>query len=253
MKVKPMIFNTEMVKAILAGKKTVTRRPINVQPSGDDHKALFIVDSTDKKEVGKIKWFDGDSTYGNPIKKTCEIGDLIYVRETFAALGHNDYQQVSPRNITEIHEYRYKASERESIANCKDHEVRGYKWVPSIHMPRYASRLTLKVTDVRIERAQDISEEQAEREGVISTEDYGELAGEENLFDCPECQGFQVHGYIGYNGGVGETDCFTCDTAVKRFGILWDSIYQNWDKNPYVWVIEFEVIHQNVDKCLELL
>lgn len=213
MKVKPMIFNTEMVKAILAGKKTVTRRPMNPQPedSGLGYKwfpsnivqSMVQIDNFKEDKEDYLKGF---------IAHVCPIackGDLIYVRETFAALGHNDYQQVNPRCITDIHEFRYKASEREALANCKDHEVRGYKWVPSIHMPRHASRLTLKVTDVRIEQVQDISEEQAKKEG------------------CSNFPSYRGH-----------------------FEEIWDSIYQNWKENPYVWVIEFEVIHKNVDKYL---
>lgn len=175
MKVKPMIFNAEMVKALIDGRKTVTRRPWK----GNSH-------------------------------KPCNTGDLLYVRETFAALGHNDYQEVSPLNTSDIHEFRYKASERESIANFADWEVRGYRWRPSIHMPRHASRITLKVNDVRIEKLNDLrkSNEQVKKEGF------------ENW---------------------------------PQFKHVWESIYGQSKPNDYVWVIEFEVIHQNVDKYLSSL
>lgn len=92
-------------------------------------------------------------------------------------------------------------------------------------MPRAASRLTLKVTDVRIERVQDITEEQAIKEGMPTDE---------------ECQRMAIESGLGW---YQKPDIW--------FKNLWDSIYGNWHQNPYVWVIEFEVIHQNVDKYLE--
>ncbi|EPU4808149.1 hypothetical protein ACVXC9_002907 [Vibrio cholerae] len=251
MKVVPMIFNTDMVKALMAGDKVVTRRPVSPQPEPSD----YGYDWWPSKKFGSMVQVSGfekiDCDYKRDLveemsRDACpiaNIGDLIYVRETFRLFNHSDECGCSdycscPPSGTPVY-----------FATCGgDSES---KWKPSIHMPRTASRLTLKVTDVRIERVQDITEDQAEKEGVISNEKYGDLAGEENLFNCPKCEGFQVHGYIGYGGGVAEGDCETCNTAVKRFGLLWDSIYQNWNQNPYVWVIEFEVIHQNVDKYLE--
>lgn len=239
MKVKPMIFNTEMVKAILAGKKTVTRRP--AKNLSFSERMGFAVG-----EFAYGLGFDLRETMNNCIKSKsakcpAQIGDLIYVRETWREFSNTDECGCSdhclcPPSGTPLY-----------FATHDDGES---KWKPSIHMPRKHSRLTLKVTDVRIERVQDISEEQAEKEGVISNEEYNDRAGEENLFNCHKCDGFQVHGCIAYGGGVAECDCNACETAVKRFGLLWDSIYQNWKENPYVWVIEFEVIHKNVDKYL---
>ncbi|NGZ18007.1 morphogenetic protein [Vibrio aestuarianus] len=199
MKHVPMIFNTAMVKALLDGRKTVTRRPLNKSVK------LKLQDAEQAEEIHSIT---------EPLDKSyvldfapVKVGDLIWVRETFVALGHNDYEEVSPRNRSDIHEFRYKASELDSLANENDWEVRGYHWRPSIHMPRYASRLTLKVTDVRIERVQEITPKQAVKEG--------------------------------FNDWTG-------------FAFTWSSIYLNqglgWGKNPYVWVIEFEVINQNVTK-----
>lgn len=210
MKVKPMIFNTEMVKALLDGRKTVTRRPLDQQPSSEKDFPFRCISSTEKKDNGRLFWANENRTTSPAIKEVCNVGDLLYVRETFAALGHNDYQEVSPRNTSDIHEFRYKASERDSIANCADWEVRGYHWRPSIHMPRHASRITLKVTDVRIEKLNDLrkSDEQVKKEGF------------ENW---------------------------------PQFKHVWESIYGQSKPNDYVWVIEFEVIHQNVDKYLSSL
>ncbi|WP_070964836.1 ASCH domain-containing protein [Vibrio sonorensis] len=216
MKEVPMIFNTDMVKALLDGRKLVTRRPLTIPECWElhDRKLSKITSSHPKKgRWGALirKGIGTDFPQSNLVAAPCFVGDLIWVRETFAALGHNDYEQVNPNNLSSIHEYRYKASERDSIANCKDHEVRGYKWVPSIHMPKTASRLTLKVTDVRIERVQDITEEQAEKEGM-------EPARPSSLW-------------------------YPYRTS---FMDVWDDIYSNWNQNPYVWVIEFEVIHKNI-------
>lgn len=203
MKAIPMLFQTELVRALLEGRKTVTRRPAKTSYERGMNGPV-IRGKNGEVSVLNFAPIAGLCPFGN-------VGDLIYVRETFAALGHNDYQQVSPHQITEIHEYRYKASERESIANCQDHEIRGYKWVPSIHMPKHASRLTLKVTNVRIERVQKITVDQAIKEGI-----------NHHSMNCPKAE----------------------------FGQLWNDIYNNWDQNPYVWVIEFEVIHKNVDQVI---
>ncbi|MDG2757447.1 ASCH domain-containing protein [Vibrio parahaemolyticus] len=212
MKTVPMLFQTDLVRALLDGRKTVTRRPLEVTPGWEikDRKPTKITSSHPKKG----KWgalirkgtFD-DKYQHDLVAAPCFVDDLIYVRETFAALGHNDYQQVNPRNISEIHEYRYKASERESIANCQDHEVRGYKWVPSIHMPRHASRLTLKVTDVRIEAMKELRQnpEQVIREGFGS---------------------------------------------FPQFRHTWREIYGQCEPDDLVWVIEFEVIHKNVEQVI---
>ncbi len=205
MKAVPMIFNTEMVQALLDDLKGVTRRP--AKNLSFSQRVGFIVG-----EIAFGLGMDIRETMMNCInskRSGCPVrkGDLIYVRETFATLGHNDYQEVSPRNRSDIHEVRFKASERDTIANCPDWEVRGYHWRPSIHMPRWASRLTLKVTDVRIETLNDLrkNKEQIRKEGFESW---------------------------------------------PQFKHVWKSIYGQSHPNDYVWVIEFEVIHKNVDEVL---
>lgn len=235
MKVVPMIFNTDMVKALMAGDKVVTRRPVNKKYSeyikfigssdltcenleflglmydtwqGDNDKMRgpeYLVYCTEYPEEGVIPIGQG----------VARKGDLIYVRETFRLFNHSDECGCSdycscPPSGTPVY-----------FATCGgDSES---KWKPSIHMPRAASRLTLKVTDVRIERVQDITEEQAIKEGINK---HHQLPA----FKSP----------IGYH-----------TSPVYAFEELWNSIYGNWEENPYVWVIEFEVIHQNVDKYLE--
>ncbi|ENM5750388.1 hypothetical protein V4V53_002135 [Vibrio mimicus] len=223
MKVVPMIFNTDMVKALMAGDKVVTRRPVYPQPEPSD----YGYDWWPSKKFGSMVQVSGfekiDCDYKRDLveemaRDACpiaNIGDLIYVRETFRLFNHSDECGCSdycscPPSGTPVY-----------FANCGgDSES---KWKPSIHMPRAASRLTLKVTNVRIERVQDITEEQAIKEGINK---HNQLPA----FKSP----------IGYH-----------TSPVYAFEELWNSIYGNWEENPYVWVIEFEVIHQNVDKYLE--
>lgn len=205
MKVVPMIFNTEMVKALLDGRKSVTRRPVSPKPTPAERG----YDWWPSKKFESIKEMVSDAC---PI---ASIGDLIYVRETFRLFNHSDECGCSdycscPPSGTPVY-----------FATCgSDSES---KWKPSIHMPRTASRLTLKVTNVRIERVQDISEEEAIKEGINK---HHQLPA----FKSP----------IGYH-----------TSPAYAYEELWNSIYGNWDENPYVWAIEFKVIHQNVDEYLE--
>ncbi|HGS4994565.1 TPA: hypothetical protein ACMDP7_001716 [Vibrio cholerae] len=220
MKVVPMIFNTDMVKALMAGDKVVTRRPLIIHEGWElkDIKLTKITSSHPKKgkwgALIRQETFD-DKYQHDIITAPCFVDDLIYVRETFRLFNHSDECGCSdycacPPSGTPVY-----------FATCGDDSES--KWKPSIHMPRTASRLTLKVTDVRIERVQDITEEQAIIEGINK---HHQLPA----FKSP----------IGYH-----------TSPVYAFEELWNSIYGNWEENPYVWVIEFEVIHQNVDKYLE--
>lgn len=207
MKVVPMIFNTDMVKALMAGDKRVTRRPVKIDYERGMNGPV-VRGRNGEVSVLSFAPIAGLCPFGN-------FGDLIYVRETFRLFNHSDECGCSdycscPPSGTPVY-----------FATCGgDSES---KWKPSIHMPRTASRLTLKVTDVRIERVQDITEEQAIKEGINKHHQLPALKSP-----------------IGYH-----------TSPVYAFEELWNSIYGNWEENPYVWVIEFEVIHQNVDKYLE--
>tara|TARA_Y100000034_G_scaffold131710_1_gene193054 strand:- start:625 stop:1254 length:630 start_codon:yes stop_codon:yes gene_type:complete len=206
MKVKPMIFNTDMVRALMDGKKTQTRRPINPQPSPEKNWKGWVVESSDRKNEGCASWADGEgclmrnSIYAKP---PCGKGDLIYVRETFGYL--------KPMDFGESADITFKADGHYSLKT----------WKPSIHMPREFSRATLEVTGVRVERVQDISKSDAIAEG----------------FQLPPVEGQE----------------FTIG-ARTNFRHAWQQIYgKSWDRNDWVWVIDFEVIHQNVDDYLKSL
>lgn len=121
-----------------------------------------------------------------------------------------------------------------------DSELKG-QYRPSIHMPRWASRITLEVTGVRVERLQEITEEDAIAEGFSPTDESPEW--------CPECGGQGV--VAGWSGSVSgnsiqqtENDCVTCSTAIGRFRALWYKINGagSWESNPWVWIVEFKRI-----------
>lgn len=207
-----MIFNGEMVRAILGGRKTQTRRPIK-------WKQTRFTEIGEREDRSKWPWSE-DAENACDFWHPCPfgaVGDRIWVRETFAALAPGSYEQVKPQEGC-CHYLRYAATDR--LAKL-DADVRGYKWVPSIHMPRWASRILLEITDVRIERLNDISQEDAQSEGM-------ELTGWRPTYSDPD------------SGGD------TC-TPYDNFAALWESIYGagSWMANSWVWVIEFKRIEED--------
>ena len=184
MAIKPILFNTEMVRAILDGRKTCTRRtlkhPFIVHPNG---------------YITKPRGNENLCPYDSPYQR----GDILYVRETWKN-APNGY-------------YYYENWQRDDIADVT-------KWKPSIHMPKEAARIWLKVTDVRVERLQEITEEGAKKEGAI--DNRGFIHSPDNEYDS-------VH------------------TAREYFTEIWDSTIKKseldrygWQANPWVWVISFE-------------
>ena len=212
MAIKPILFNTEMVRAILDGRKSCTRRLVKPQPDEKHTYPLgFVTDSTEKRYVGCFGF--GIDEYGGSIQYVkppygYAPGDILYVRETWCDDRQFTHDSTPGR-------YFYKASESGN-----------FKWKPSIHMPKEAARIWLKVTDVRVERLQDITPKDAENEGVG------------NLF-------YEDIGYSEKNYGT-EVDP-EYGIAKEQFAWLWDSTIKKsdidrygWDANPWVWVIEFE-------------
>lgn len=193
MAIKPILFNTEMVRAILDGRKTCTRRLVRFLPGENPQWTGYIRDG--------LMLYNGRN---DPciIKVPYQPGDTLYVRETWCGLPVNEAGHMRGHTI-----YYYKA----------DGELRpkGWRgtWHPSIHMPKEAARIWLKVTDVRVERLQEITSEQICREGV-EVEYPHVLNGEEKRY---------------------------------AFSRLWDSTIKKsdldrygWNASPWVWVIEFE-------------
>lgn len=199
---KPILFSTEMVQAILAGKKIQTRRIINPQPKEG------VITSDDWNEIywtSKIKIQDNPDRFEitETFKPKYQTGDILWVRETW-------FKTASP-NLNGA--YFYKASLESSWV---------FKWKPSIHMPKETARIFLKVTNVRCERLQEISEGDSISEGV-------------ELFDTNRYKDYEDK----KSSGVRK--------ARVSFATLWDSINAKkhpWESNPWVWLYDFERIEK---------
>lgn len=220
MKERPILFSAPMVRAILAGTKTQTRRAAKPQ--------LSEVQWIEERESGFFLCADGQPTCCTGVWETHEYalqapihcpygqsGDRLWVRETWAGQKHRPLSQGA---------LFYRATDGE---HCCGKQLplswveREPRWRPSIHMPRWASRITLEVTGVRVERLQDISEADCIAEGAPGG--HGAIPG---------------YGYAA--------------TPSEHYRDIWTSINgaESWDANPWVWVIEFQRIAgaQEVDR-----
>lgn len=202
---RPILFSGPMVRALLAGTKTQTRRLVKGDKPGQP---------LDWLDAGLLPVFVSDPDnhlcpYGAP-------GDLLIVREQFS--GPHYCSGEPPRDWGHDSEIWYWAD-----GDPEDGEWSKPK--PSIHMPRWASRLTLEVTEVRVERLQDISEADAKAEGCERAITLGELI---------------------------DHQCTTGATYRLGYSALWDQINGDgaWEANPWVWAVSFRVHKQNVDQFL---
>ena len=197
-KILPILFNTEAVQAILSGRKTCARRVIK--------DAVKENQEINKNGKGEFELYDITSRCSIPkgkiYKPPYQPGDILYVRETWCDDRQFTHASTAGR-------YFYKASE-----NGK------FKWKPSIHMPKEIARIWLKVTDVRVERLQDIDENGAESEGAMDNRGF---------IHSPDDEYDRIH------------------TAKEHFIEIWNSTIKKseldkygWSANPWVWVIEFE-------------
>lgn len=195
MAIKPILFNTEMVRAILDGRKTCTRRICKdaneyTVPDMDfynaDRRTYAVHNFADKEQMEQL----------STAERTCPIcpGDLLYVRETWC----KGYLMNAKER------YYYKADDNDFLCT----------WHPSIHMPKEAARIWLKVTDVRVERLQEITPQGAWKEGARCS----------CLHPVPDCAGNKTAFVNIWNSTIkkDDLDCY------------------GWDANPWVWVIEFE-------------
>lgn len=217
-KERGMIFNDEMVRALLDGRKTQTRRIMKNQPAGDYPDTPALV-----RNVGPgFQWY---GSYGESSIFNCPfgaVGDRIWVRETFQGplvseelfeeyLAHSEKFE-TPQYC----EYAADGGAKPEYCDLNDNLRHG--WRPSIHMPRWASRILLEITGVRVERLNDISEEDAQAEGVKKLR-----GGYWKHYQPNEWTQFQL-------------------SARGSFATLWNFIYGEggWWANPWVWVIEFK-------------
>lgn len=218
-RIRPILFNTGMVRAILDGRKTATRRIINPQPGkGQDHKPGICI-AGDKREVGKyvfgINGQGGSLLYVRP---PCQAGDILYVRETWAYV----YDMSDADHIIEdTGRYIYYADDPMPFTSWVDPDTGEHRekmpWRPSIHMPRAAARLWLKVKSVKAENLQEMTLDDFLKEGVVIRPE---------AFNDPE------------NAYMQARDAFIA---------IWDSTVSGgqqalygWDANPWVWAIEFD-------------
>lgn len=205
---KPILFNTEMVRAILAGRKTVTRRL--VKPRYREGEAGFYV--VTEKYTGDFRYIEtydeDESGTDRRINPPCFPGDILYVRETWG-----DYRECEEDGEGLYYLYRADYPDGATTYQYPDGMTCELpKWHPSIHMPKEAARIFLRVTDVRVERLQEITEVGARNEGAELIQ--------------------SARGLWSYRKGF-ET---IWNSTLKHM----DHIRYGWTANPWVWVIEFE-------------
>ena len=231
----PILLNSKMVRVTLNGTKTQTRRMIKPQP---DHRHRRI-----DFEQGVLKESSQIGGCWNVVRKTkpkYQVGDLLYVRETWrvsfvypenSQYGHRIgimYHGV-PRGETKCFETQDDS--------CKSWAMKSYDkpglWRPSIHMPKWAARIWLEVVAVRVERLQDINEADCMAEGIR------EVTKDDSVFK-----------YCIYDKGDYSKVPWSemPRSPIPVFKNLWNSIYKNWDKNPWVWVYEFKRIDKTKSK-----
>lgn len=203
-KERPILFSTPMVKAIISLIKTMTRRTkgleaINKNPNDwafnwFDYKVGYCFNQKSTLTPDRI----ADKTFNQVVIK-CPyglVGDLLWVRETWC------------RSLDEDGDYLYRATEPDA-----DDGDGGSPWKPSIHMPKAAARIWLKITDIKVERLQDISEDNVKREGA--------------------------------GGNVRQMSLYGANSEQRSFESLWKSINgtHSWNQNPWVWVVSFEKVN----------
>ncbi|MED5693127.1 hypothetical protein [Enterobacter hormaechei] len=247
MKERGMIFNGEMVRAILDGRKTQTRRIMKVQPQPCNHANWPDYSPDSQWKSYPNGWCCAVCANGTTIDHrhhakgiNCPfgaVGDHIWVREAFQG------PLVSEELLEEYRAYPEKFENPEYCEYAADGEPRPeycdlddnlrHGWRPSIHMPRWASRIMLEITDVRVERLQDISEEDAKAEGLAEITKDGSLF----KFGIPDRDGYPGADDNGWPWTEWERN------PVDAYCKLWQSIYgeESWQANPWVWVIEFKV------------
>lgn len=194
MKERPILFSSEMVRAIMEGRKTQTRRVVKPQPlTSDGMIARAIPEWYYPREFAKF------CPYGQP-------GDRLWVRETWAT--EYSYNGTNPSSLSKGNQLWFKATKESWDETCISELYQRGNTRPSIFMPRWASRITLEIVSIRVERVQEITDDHAIQEGVDRTNSS----------------------IVGY--------------PRTRFQKLWDSLNAkrgySWESNPWVWVIEFK-------------
>jgi hypothetical protein len=199
----PILFSSTMVQAIIAGRKTMTRRIVKPQPIDNtevdgnffhgNHKGYVKVD-------GHPNW---QKQFAHEFANW-KVGDILWVREAFSPVKANNFNGGKSTLFK---------------ADVAENKFDGYKWKPSIHMPKEAARIWLEVTEVRVERLHDITEEDAIAEGVEKLNNW-------------------------WKDYTSDQDAYDMQTAMCSFDSLWKKINgeESWNENPWVWVVSFKVL-----------
>lgn len=213
---KPILFNTEMVKAILEGRKTSTRRITKFRPYTSLNETNGDFEICESETQNFFRCLD-DFIEWAIVKCRYKVGDILYVRETWC-----QSTEIAPNYGKQ--KYHYKASLDDFICQAPEGFI---KWKPSIHMPKFAARIFLKVTDIKVQMLQDITEDEAQQEG-IDPEVAIEYSNWRPTFYDPD------------SGGE--------PNYREAFKDLWNKIYKKkgygWDSNPWVFVISFKRVEK---------
>jgi len=255
---KPIQFNPAMVTALMrdTDPKTQTRRCVGLD-SVNASPDIWHKPEWDERRRGFMFWFIGDQTHAEFVKSPFVVGGRAWVREAYYQRGHweTHHHLLTKGGMMKWHFlpdeefvlFDPPGSQDIRLArNRKDPSTTAWHKRLARFMPRRYSRTMLEITDVRIERLQNISEADAKAEGVEPL-DFERDERDETV--CPTCGGTRLHGALGHNLGVMEVDCVDCDTHKKRYRHLWDSINgadpaKCWAANPWVWAISFKRIEQ---------
>jgi hypothetical protein len=215
MKERPILFSAPMVRALLDGTKTQTRRVVKPRPDWAMGKRCMLQPHELAGEVNQGEY--SNCPYGQP-------GDRLWVRETWCGEIDGHTSQLIYNEDGNTYKCLYRADGHHVVLDDGDGFTKTNKdgseaspWKPSIHMPRWASRITLEITAVRVERLQDISKADAQAEGIVPDGDGGwHLADTRHYMDDP----------------------------ISSYASLWEYINGpgSWDLNPWVWVIEFKKV-----------
>lgn len=212
MAIKPILFNTEMVRAILDGRKTCTRRVVKTRRK--DACGFYVTRYSDGSFAGIYEYDEDERMFENSLIPPYKPGDILYVRETW----HRYTKRVGEGGKCHLEErYGYKAS----IKNSEDADE---PWRPSIHMPKEAARIWLRVTDVRVERLQECGNGwclDIEKEGIVTPQNPVLYISDDAFHDALRSEFQKV-----WNSTIKKSD-------LDRYG---------WEANPYVFVIEFSKI-----------
>ncbi|WP_122559744.1 hypothetical protein [Pseudomonas viridiflava] len=232
-KERPILFSAPMVRAILSGQKTVTRRALNAQALKNIGYGVQLGECHELPSKGtlhpnSIVYYTDFCPYGQP-------GERLWVRETWSDVNLQGAPGIAYRADGDVRDLMEDAGflDDDGAFNYDDPRSKPYqfacwsedllggkegRWRPSIHIPRWASRILLEITAVRVERLQDISEDQARAEGVRLYTDHAELG-----------EWWHVDGI----------ETYSADPR-KSFELLWTSVRGDWNSNPWVWVVQFK-------------